>query len=163
MINIIKIPEERLKIFKKYSRELEKLTECKIRIIDDEVIIKAEDPLLVMKVKDVVKAFGRGFDFEDSLNLLDENYCLEIINVKEFSKKSKNRMIEIKGRVIGKEGKAKKLIEKYTNVKIAIYGKTIAIIGKWDEVRKAKRAVESLLQGRKHGTVFRRLEGERYG
>ncbi|MEM5855794.1 MAG: KH domain-containing protein [Candidatus Aenigmatarchaeota archaeon] len=161
MISSIKIPEERLKKFRIYSKELEKLANCKIRI-NEEITIEAEDPIMGMRVKDVVKAFGRGFDFEDALNLLDEEYCLETINVQDFSR-SKKRMVEIKGRVIGRQGKAKKLIEKYTNVKITIYGKTISIIGKWEEVQKAKRAVESLLQGRKHGTVFRSLMEGRYG
>ncbi|MEM5870279.1 MAG: hypothetical protein QXR09_03910, partial [Candidatus Aenigmatarchaeota archaeon] len=112
MISSIKIPEERLKKFRIYSKELEKLANCKIRI-NEEITIEAEDPIMGMRVKDVVKAFGRGFDFEDALNLLDEEYCLETINVQDFSR-SKKRMVEIKGRVIGRQGKAKKLIEKYT-------------------------------------------------
>ncbi|MEM5836552.1 MAG: KH domain-containing protein [Candidatus Aenigmatarchaeota archaeon] len=164
MMGLIKIPEERLKIFKEkdYSRKLKMLTNCNINI-NEEISIECEDPFLLMRLKEVIKAFGRGFDFEDALNLLDEEYCLETINIQDFSGKSKNRMIVVKGRVIGRKGKAKKLIEKYTNVKIAIYGKTVSIIGKWEDVQKAKRAVESLLQGRKHGTVFRKLADEQYG
>ncbi|MEM5772713.1 MAG: KH domain-containing protein [Candidatus Aenigmatarchaeota archaeon] len=158
MIDFVKIPEERLKIFdrKGYSKKLETLTNCNINI-NEEISIECEDPLLLMRLKEVIKAFGRGFDFEDTLNLLDEEYFLETINIQDFSGKSKNRMFVVKGRVIGRKGKAKKLIEKHTNVKIAIYGKTISIIGKWDDVQRAKKAVESLLQGRKHGTVFRNL------
>ncbi|MEM5878959.1 MAG: KH domain-containing protein [Candidatus Aenigmatarchaeota archaeon] len=162
MIDFVKIPEERLKFFRNYVDKLEKLASCKIRI-NEEISIEAEDPLLLMRVKEVIKALGRGFDFAIALNLLDEQYCLETINIQEFSGKSKNRMVTMKGRVIGTEGKAKRLIEKHTNVKITIYGKTISIIGKWDEVQKAKQAVESLLQGRKHSTVFKDLMEGRYG
>ena len=162
MIDFVRIPEERLKFFRKYVDKLEKLTGCKIKI-NEEISIEAEDPLLLMRIKEVAKAIGRGFDFDVALNLLDEQYCLEIINVQEFSGKSKSRMMAIKGRVIGTEGKAKRLIEKLTNVKITVYGKTISIIGKWDDVQKAKQAVESLLYGRKHSTVFKALMEDRYG
>ena len=164
MIDFVKIPEDRLKFFKrqKYGEKLEKLTGCKIRG-NEEISIEAEDSILLMRIKDVIKAFGRGFDFDEALNLLDEQYCLETINIKDFSRKSKERMIVMKGRVIGTEGKAKRLIEKQTNVKIAIYGKTVSIIGKWEDVQKAKQAIESLLQGRKHSTVFRSLMEGRYG
>lgn len=158
MIGFVKIPEERLKLFERkgYSKKLERLVNCKISL-NEEVLMDCEDPLLLMRLKEVIKAFGRGFEFDDALNLLDEEYYLETINVQDFSGKSKSRMIVIKGRVIGRKGKVKKLIEKHTNVKITIYGKTISIIGKWGDVQKAKQAVESLLKGRKHGTVFRSL------
>ena len=164
MIDFVKIPEERLKFFKrqKYGEKLEKLAGCKIEE-NEEISIETEDPILLMRIKEVIKAFGKGFEFDETLNLLDEQYCLETINIKDFSRKSKDRMIVMKGRVIGSEGKAKRLIEKQTNVKIAIYGKTVSIIGKWEDVQKAKQAIESLLQGRKHSTVFRSLMEGRYG
>ncbi|MEM5829310.1 MAG: KH domain-containing protein [Candidatus Aenigmatarchaeota archaeon] len=162
MIDFVKIPEERLKIFRNYVDKLEKLLGCKIKI-NEEISIEAENSLLLMRIKEVVNAFGRGFDLDVALNLLDEEYCLETINLQQILGKSRKRMIVVKGRVIGREGKAKKLIEKYTNVKIAIYGKTVSMIGKWDEVQKARRAIESLIQGRKHSTVFKALIEGRYG
>jgi ribosomal RNA assembly protein len=164
MIDFVKIPEERLKSFKRkgHDEKLKNLAGCELGI-NEEISIEADDPILVMRVKEVIKAFGRGFEFDDALNLLDEEYYLETINIQDFSGKSKERMIAIKGRVIGREGKAKRLIEKYTNVKIAIYGKTVSIIGKWGDVRVARQAIESLLQGRKHSTVLRSLIGGEYG
>jgi ribosomal RNA assembly protein len=164
MIDFVRIPEERLKFFKrqKYGEKLEKLAGCKIGE-NEEISIEVEDPIMLMRIKEVIKAFGRGFEFDEALNLLDEQYCLETINIKDFSRKSKERMIVMRGRVIGTKGKAKRLIEKQTNVKIAIYGKTVSIIGKWEDVQKAKQAIESLLQGRKHSTVFRSLMEGKYG
>ena len=163
MIDFIKIPEERMKKLRKNERflkNLENLTECKIRI-NEEIEIECEDPLKILRVKEVLKAFGRGFDFEDSLKLLDEEYYLEIIDIKDFSGKSKNRMKVLKGRVIGSEGKAKKMIERYTDTKISIYGKTISIIGKWDKIIIAKKAVEMLLSGSLHSSVYKFLEKQK--
>jgi len=92
---------------------------------------------------------------------LDEEYYLEIIDIKDFSGKSKNRMKVLKGRVIGSEGKAKKMIERYTDTKISIYGKTISIIGKWDKIIIAKKAVEMLLSGSLHSSVYKFLEKQK--
>ncbi len=163
MRDFIKIPEERIKILRKnekFLKNLENLTECKIKV-NEEIEVECEDPLRVLRIKEVLKAFGRGFDFEDSLKLLDEDYYLEIIDIKDFSGKSKNRMKVLKGRVIGTEGKTKKLIEKYADVKISIYGKTISIIGKWNKLMIAKKAIEMLLSGSLHSSVYKFLEKQK--
>jgi ribosomal RNA assembly protein len=160
MIDFIRIPEERLKILKrekKFIEQLEKFTESKIKL-NEEVEIECEDPLKVLRIKQVIQAFGRGFDFDTAMNLLDEEYYLETIEIKDYTGKSRSRMITLKGRVIGTGGKTKKLIENYTETKIAIYGKTICIIGKWDRVVIAKKAIEMLLNGKLHTTVYRFLE-----
>jgi ribosomal RNA assembly protein len=158
MIDFIKIPQERLKIFKQkgYSKQLEKLTGMKIGV-NEEVSIDSADPLALMKIKEVVKAFGRGFEFDAALNLLDDEYYLETMNIQEFCGKSRDRLMTMRGRLIGSGGRTKKIIEKQANVNIAIYGKTVSIIGRWDGIQKAKRAVEGLLYGKKHGTVYKSL------
>ena len=95
-----------------------------------------------------------------ALNLVDENYCLEIVNIKDFTGKSKKKLLRIKARVIGTQGKARKLIETLTNTEIVIYGKTVAIIGKIEDTLIAKTAVEKLLSGAPHGNVYNYIEGE---
>jgi len=163
MIEFVAIPRERIRILKndrKAVEKLENLSESKIKL-NDEVLIECDDVLKTLRIKEVIKAFGRGFDFEDALNLLDEDYYLETIDIKEFSGKSRRRMITLRGRIIGKEGKTKKLIEKYADVKISIYGKTIGIIGKWNAIMVAKKAIEMILLGSLHSAVYRFLEKNR--
>lgn len=161
MIDFVTIPEDRIKLLKDnsslYNRKLRNFFDVKIST-NDEVEIDGEDSFEVMRTKEVVKAFGRGFEFEDALDLVDEDYILEIINISDFSGKSRNRKLELKGRVIGADGKSKKIIEKHSGAKIVVYGKTVSIIGKWENVNLAKQAVEMLLSGSKHSTVFRFLE-----
>ena len=122
---------------------------------DETVEIESDDPLKVFRVKEVVKAFGRGFNVDNALNLLDEQFYLEII---EIESKSKDRIAVLKGRIIGREGGTKKIIEKISGAKISIYGKTISIIGRWDEVQIAREAVNLILSGSKHSTVYRFLK-----
>jgi hypothetical protein len=100
---------------------------------------------------------AEGFDFDTAMNLLDEEYILDIIEMKNFSGKSRNRMIELKGRVIGTKGRSKKMIEDATETKISIYGKTICIIGRWDRIVHARKSIEMLLNGSLHNTVYRFL------
>jgi len=161
MIDMRKITEEGLKILKskpELKKKLEELSMTNIEISDENIIVESEDTLKIMQVIIVIKAFGRGFDFEDALNLLDEDYQLEIIEIKDYSGKSRRRQQTLKGRVIGTSGKTKKMIEQYAEVKISVYGKTICIIGKWDKVSIAKEAVEMLLSGSLHNTVYRFLQ-----
>lgn len=160
MIDFVRIPEERLKILRKNKsliKQLESLAEVKIGL-NEEVSIETEDSLKLLRTKEIIKAFGRGFEFKDALNLLDESYQLEIINIKDFSGKSKSRLITLRGRLIGRRGKTKNIIEKYTNTKITIYGKTISILGKWDDIMIAKKAVRMILSGSKHTSVYKFLE-----
>ena len=159
MIDFIAIPEERIKLLRKQRealRNLEKLTATKIKL-NEEIEIECEDSLTLIRVKEVLKAFGRGFILDVALNLLDEEQCLDVINIKDFVGKSEKRIEVLKGRVIGSAGKSKNIIEKYTETKIAIYGKTISIIGNWSGVSKARQAVEMLLNGSSHNTVYRFL------
>jgi len=158
MRDFIKIPKKRLDELKSKKRELnklQKLTNTKISINED-IIIDGEG-IDIFQTKNILKAFGRGFSIDDSLYLLDEKYSLEIINLKDYTK-SKNRMIVLKSRIIGTKGKTKKYIEQYTNTKISIYGKTISIIGKWDKVNIAKKAILMLIEGCSHTTLYKWLE-----
>jgi len=159
MRDFIKIPKKRLDELKSKKRKLnklEKLTNTKISINEDIIIIDGEG-IDIFQTKNILKAFGRGFSIDDSLYLLDEEYSLEIINLKDYTK-SKNRMIVLKSRIIGTKGKTKKYIEQYTNTKISIYGKTISIIGKWDKVNIAKKAILMLIEGCSHTTLYKWLE-----
>ena len=88
--------------------------------------------------------------------LLNEENYLEIINLRDIAKSKKS--IEVKkGRVIGKHGSARMQIEEETGTKMAVYGRTISIIGNAEGIEQARRAVEMLLQGAKHTTTFRIL------
>ena len=90
--------------------------------------------------------------------LLNEEYRLEIINIQDFTKKSKKKFVRIKARLIGKQGKARKVLEKLTMTDISVYGKTVCIIGKIEDVMLAKIGVEKLLKGAPHGNVYKFIE-----
>lgn len=148
-----------LKADPRIQKKLKDLCDCEFRYMED-VEIESDDPLKIFRTKEVVKAFGRGFKIDDALALLDESYYLEIV---EIESKSKDRITVLKGRVIGRDGGTKKIIEKISEAKISIYGKTISIIGRWDEVQIAKEAVGLILSGSEHSTVYQFLKENYHG
>jgi len=158
MFDFIKIPDKMKRVLirdKNDRRNIEKLTNTTITIEDD---IKIEgDGLEVYQTKQVLKAFGRGFIIKDALCLLDDDYGFEIINLPDLIKSNK-RMVVVKSRIIGTGGKTKSLIEKYTETKLAISGKTVSILGKWDKINLSKEAVMKLINGCNHSTLYKWLE-----
>jgi len=162
MIDIVLMPEERVELLKadrRMTQKLEDLSNTRIKV-EKGVVVEGDDVVSVLRTKEVLKAFGRGFSFEDALSLLDEECVMDMINLKDFAGKSRKRQVLLKGRVIGTEGRMKELIQRHTNTKVAVYGKTICIIGKWKDVQDAKKAVEMLLSGCQHNTVYKFLERE---
>lgn len=158
----LKIPEERVAVLigekGKIKKEIESQTKTRLNITKDgEVTLAGSDALLLYTAREIVQAIGRGFNPQIALLLLKTDYSLEIINVKDFAQ-SKNKIERLKGRVIGQSGKARKEIERLTETFISVYGKTIAIIGEIPGVANAGRAVEMLLQGSRHSSVFAFLE-----
>lgn len=161
---IVKIPKERVSVLIGSKGETRKLIE---KETNTKLIITAEGSVTIKGAsydawiaRQVVKAIGRGFSPGVALNLLDEEYGFELIELKDFAK-NENAEKRLKGRVIGTEGKSRAAVEELTNCNISVYGKTISIIGNIKNIQTARKAVEMLLAGAKHATVYRLLEEER--
>ena len=158
MKEIILIPKERINIINEnLIKELEKLN-VKINVQDNSIEIDGEG-LELYQAKNIIKAIGRGFSPERAFRLLNEEEQLEIIELKEYTE---NKIKNIKSRVIGSEGKTRMIIEKDTKASVSVYGKTISIIGEFEQIKKAKEAIDMLIRGAKHSKVYRFL-GERNG
>ena len=157
MIDEIKIPEQRkgILIGKKGSvkTEIEKKTGTVISI-DDGIEIEGE-ALDLMKAKEIIRAIGRGFSPEKAFKLLDEEFRLVVISLGQETDKRMRRMFS---RIIGRNGMCKRKIEMRTNTDICIYGKTVSVIGNWEDVGKASEMIDLLLQGKPHSYVYKRLE-----
>jgi ribosomal RNA assembly protein len=164
----LKIPRERVGVVIGKNGitkdEIENLTKTEI-IVDSEAGTVAispteetEDPLSVWKARYIVKAIGRGFNPEVSVKLMGDETILEIINLPDYVGKSKKAILRQKARIIGKDGRTKDIITDMTGVDISIYGKTVAIIGDMEQIHIAKEAVEMILNGVRHKTVYAFLE-----
>jgi ribosomal RNA assembly protein len=141
----------------KMKRLIENKTSTSIEVYEEEVLIKAEDSYNAWICQQVVKAVGRGFNPRDALRLLKEGYVFEIIDIMDYARNQKDKF-RLKGRVIGEDGKTRKHIERTTNTKIIVFGKTIGVIGPSQGVQDALNAIEMLLEGSQTGTVYKFLE-----
>jgi len=70
----------------------------------------------------------------------------------------KNALSRYKGRIIGQNGKTREIIMDMAEVQMAIYGKTVSLIGEMDNLMIAKEAIEMILKGSRHKSVYSFLE-----
>jgi len=123
---------------------------------------KAEDPSLLFKAKDVVTAIGRGFSPEHAFRLIrNEDLMLDIIDLRAIFGRSESDIRRVKGRIIGMEGKTRKIIEELTDTNICVYGHTVSIIGDIEQVQAAREAIQMLINGSPHNIVYRFLHRKR--
>jgi len=123
---------------------------------------KATDPSMLFKAKDVVTALGRGFSPEHAFRLVrDEDALLDVIDLRTAFGKSEADIKRVKGRIIGMNGKTRRLIEELTDTHVAVFGHTVSIIGTIEQVQITKEAVEMLVKGSMHSTVYRVLHRKR--
>ncbi len=163
----LKVPKNRVAVIigkeGSIKKEIEEATNTKLNIdsTEGDIFVAGEDALGLYTAREIIKAIGRGFNPEIAKLLLKPDYIFEVVDLTEFAGKSKDAMLRLKGRVIGKEGKSRRLIEELTECSISVFGKTISVIGLPESAANARRAVESLLRGSTHANVYKWLERRR--
>ena len=121
----------------------------------------APDPSSALRAKDLVQAIGRGFSPDRAFNLMIEEFTLGIIDLHEFFGKNEAEIRRVDGRIIGREGKTRRILEQLTGTQVSVSGHTVSIIGTYEGVSTAKDALEKLISGRTHGTVYKFLRKKR--
>lgn len=156
------VPEERIGVLigpdGKTRALLQKRTGCRIDVDSEEgrIEITGSDPYAEMRAGDVVKAMARGFSPERALRLLQsEDQMLEII---EIPADNPNDLQRIAGRIIGRDGRTRTIIEETTGVHLSVFGKTVSLIGGLSELQMAREALGMLFDGSPHGAVYKFLE-----
>ncbi|MHA1724152.1 MAG: KH domain-containing protein [Promethearchaeota archaeon] len=150
------------------KREIEQALGVKIDISskDGEVNITPDlehenyDPLNVQIAQKIITAINRGFNPKKAMKLMEENYDLDIFNLVNILGKSEKRIKRIKGRIIGKDGEMRRAIERFTDSFVSVYGKTVAIIGDYESLQVARKAVSMLINGMPHHVVYKFLENK---
>jgi ribosomal RNA assembly protein len=170
--SFLKIPRERIGVLigprgatKKY---IEKKLLVKLEIegetggVTITLAENAEDPSLLFKAKDVVTAVGRGFSPELAFRLIrDEEAFLDVIDLRSIFGRSESDIRRVKGRIIGMDGKTRRIIEEITETNVSVYGHTISLIGDIQQNQTAREAIQMLIRGSQHSTVYRFLHRKR--
>jgi ribosomal RNA assembly protein len=163
----VKVPLDRIGVIVgrngKVRKRVEKLANVKIEV-DSEGIVTirspedTEDPVLAWKARDMIRAMARGFSPKNALSLIADDMQLIVVSLRDVVGSSPNQMKRVAGRIIGENGRTRRVIEQTTETKISVYGKTVSIIGMSPGLDYARRALDMLIAGAPHSAVYSRLE-----
>lgn len=167
----LKIPQNRVGALigknGEVKKSVEKLTGTVIDIDSDEGTVyitpreDMEDPLGVWNANHIVKAIARGFNPDVAMKLIHDDIYLEVMKLSLYIGKSKKALARYKGRIIGTNGKTRELITELADVDMAVYGKTVSLIGEMENILVAKEAIEMILNGSRHKSVYSFLENKK--
>lgn len=155
------IPEKRAKLLedKELLASIAKRLKCELELEENNVTITGEayDEYLG---KNVIAAFGRGFDLHQAYLLLTDEYYFTPISLKELFG-TKDQISRVKARIIGTDGKTKEYIESVSGAKLCIYDNTVSMIGTIEQNKIANVAIQILLEGGTHKKAYRIMEKAR--
>lgn len=166
----IKIPKERIGVLIGHAGETKKTIEerSKVHLIIDSKLGEVQiddtetaDPLMGLKTENIIQAIGRGFSPEHALKLLDDDAYFLLFDLRDYVGKKETHIKRVKARIIGRKGRTKQILEEMTNSVISVYGHTISVITTIEYIETIKSAIEMVISGSKHSTVYRFLERKR--
>ena len=123
--------------------------------VRNDVVIKGSE-LNEFLVSRVVEAIDFGFCVDDALLLLKDGFELEFIDVKEHT--HRKNLKDVRSRIIGRDGRARKTIEKLSGAEIVLSGNRVGVIVDSEHMSAVAQGIQSLISGAKHGNVFGMLE-----
>jgi len=163
----LKIPIERVGVLigpnGETKKHLEQVSNVRIEIDsgEGEVTINekdAKDPLSALKIESIIRAIGRGFSPQHAMKLFSDDFDFFVFDIYDYVGKKESHVHRLKSRVIGREGKTKRVLENITESNISIYGHTISVIADIENMDIIKKALDMLLTGSRHSTVYRFIE-----
>jgi ribosomal RNA assembly protein len=144
----IKIPEDRIGALIGPGGKTKKRIETNLKIdltIDGEtgnveikVTPEQTDVSVLFIARNMIQAIGRGFSPKNAYTLINEDYDFIIMDLEEYVGRSKNAQNRVKGRIIGKAGKSRAIIEELTECLVSVYGGTVGIIGPYEMPRRKR-------------------------
>lgn len=137
------------------KEKIEEKLNVKLSIKGKQIEIEGA-PVEEYEARTVIEALEFGFRLKDALRLADESIMFRKIPIKNFT--NRKNMEEVRGRVIGSEGKTKHTLEEISGCAVAIHNNHVGIIGPAEDIEEATTAVINLIKGSKQANVYRFLE-----
>lgn len=166
MLQEVKISGSRIGALIGKGGETKKVLEIKthttITIDSKEGTVKVEgsdeNTVPLLRAVETINAINRGFSPERAFELLDdEDLLLDMIDLSGLAE-GPHQLDRLRGRIIGKDGRARVQIEDMTDVEISVFGKTIGLIGYPEQLKVARTAIDMLIEGVPHENVFAFLD-----
>jgi ribosomal RNA assembly protein len=168
----IRIPKERVGVLigpeGKVKSDIEERLQVRLTIeseaggVEIALTENCSDPSLLLRAKDAVTAIGRGFSPDQAFRLVrNEDTVFDFIDLRAIFDRSESDIRRVKSRIIGMNGKTRRTIEELTEADVVVYGHTVGFIGTFEQVDAARNAVQMIIQGSQHHTVYNFLQKKR--
>jgi ribosomal RNA assembly protein len=167
-----KVPLDRIGVLLgsngRVKREIEEKTNTKLTVdstsgsVVIEPAFQSTTALDLLKAQNIVRAIAHGFSPERAFRLLEDDQVLEVIDVRQYIGDKPNHIKRVLGRIIGENGKTRRILEEMTGAYISIYETFVAIIASYEVSNVVKKAVEMLTEGRPHSAVYKYIDREMF-
>nr|CAH8865652.1 unnamed protein product [Trichobilharzia regenti] len=108
---------------------------------------KTFDPFIILKARDVTRLLARSVPMEQAIRVLDDEFFADII---EINLNNRERFVKRRNRLIGHDGETLKALELSTNCYIVIQGKTVAVVGRYNDLKEVRRIVQGCIYDNTH-------------
>lgn len=150
-----KIISDKLLRILKNKKKLEKVLNVKITNRGKEVYIEGQ-ATDEYAAEQVIDAINFGFPLSYALEIKEQEYMFEILNIKDYTKRKD--LTTIRSRIIGTKGKTLKTLHDLTQCYFELKDNEVGIIGNPEHIENAQNAVISIIQGSKQSNVYSFLE-----
>ena len=146
---------EKLPRIIKSKKKLEKELQVKITNRGKEVFVRG-NPENEYITEKVIDALNFGFSFQTAMLIKQEDFILEIINIKEHTKRKD--LERIRARIIGKKGKTLQTLYQLTKSHFEMKDNFVGIVGHPEYLEKAQEAIIAIIKGSKQSNIYNFLE-----
>merc|ERR1712051_583295 len=127
----------------------------KTRNVEIRTCKDTEDVTLIQKASDFVKAFILGFDCDDALAIIRlDDLFIDSFQVQDVKTLKGDHLARAVGRLAGEGGRTKYTVENVTKTRIVLADTKIHILGSYQNIAIARRALCNLILGSPPSKVY---------
>ncbi len=140
------------------KRFLEREFDCKIKVDSNSgrVEVVGDDFVNEYVLWTIINAISFGHNPDEALLLENEYVAHDFIDLKEYVKKDK--IGSVLGRVIGRNGSVRRIVEEITGCDVVVHKHYISFIGPFENTYVLREAFIKLIKGASHSSFYRYLE-----